>query len=116
MAYVLCDIKFLCQSDAYPYALLKANLFVVPAEGTNRLDDLVHFPESLAVHSSAEVIKVLPDDFKHPKFSAMVLWTPAGQGCLGSSCFTRSRKSSVMQVSIKNVYLGGQALRMRMKI
>ena len=73
MAYVLCDIKFLGQSDAYLYALLKANLFVVPAEGTNRIDDLFHFPESLAVHSSVEVIEVLPDDFEHPDFAAMVL-------------------------------------------
>jgi len=58
----LCDIGFLGQSDADFDAFLEAGFFVVTAEGADRVDDLVHFPEGLAIHGCIEVIEVLPDD------------------------------------------------------
>ena len=50
------------QSDADFDTFLEAGFFVVTAEGTDRVDDLIHFPEGLAVHGCVEVVEVLPDD------------------------------------------------------
>ena len=58
----LCDICFLRQSDADFDTFLEAGFFVVAAEGTDWVNDLVHLPEGLAVHGCVEVIEVLPDD------------------------------------------------------
>ena len=41
---------------------LETGFFVVTAEGTDRVDDLIHFPEGFAVHGCVEIIEVLPDD------------------------------------------------------
>ena len=60
--FLLCNICFLGQSDADFDAFLEAGFFVVTAEGTDRVDDLVHFPEGFAVHGYVEIIEVLPDD------------------------------------------------------
>ena len=59
---MLCDIYFLCQSDTDLNTFLKSSLFMVPAECTDWVDDLVHFPEILAVHGCVEIIEILPDD------------------------------------------------------
>ena len=59
---LLCDICFLGQSDANFDTFLEAGFFVVAAEGTDRVDDLVHFTEDLAVHGCVEGIEVLTDD------------------------------------------------------
>ena len=48
--FLLCDICFLGQSDADFDTFLKAGFFVVTAESTDRVDNLIHFPEGFAVH------------------------------------------------------------------
>jgi len=45
--------------DANLDALLDAGFFVVTAEGTDWVDDLIHFPEGLAVYGCVKVIEVI---------------------------------------------------------
>ena len=59
---MLCDIGLLCEPDADFDTFLETGFFVVTAEGTDRVDNLIHFPEGFAVHGCVEVIEVLSDD------------------------------------------------------
>ena len=55
---LLGNIQFFCQTHSNLNALEKPRLFVIPAEGTDGVDDLIDFLQGLTVHEPVEFFKV----------------------------------------------------------
>lgn len=55
------DGQLLGQTNFYLYSFLETSLFMVSAERTDRVNNLVHFADGLAVHGSIESVEVLAD-------------------------------------------------------
>ena len=58
---MLYNICFLGQSDADFDTFLKPCLFMVPAEGAYRIDNLIYFLGGFAVHGCVKIMEVLSD-------------------------------------------------------
>ena len=52
------DIQFLCQTHSNLNTFDKSRLFVIHAEGTNSVDDLIDFLQGLPVHQLIKILKV----------------------------------------------------------
>ena len=59
-ALLLCsgDIQFLCQTHSNFNTFNKSRLLMVPAEGTDGIDDLIDFLQGFAVHDPVEFLEV----------------------------------------------------------
>ena len=57
---VLClgDIHFLCQTHSNLNAFNESHLFVVSAEGTDSVDDLINFLQWFSVHEPVDPLEV----------------------------------------------------------
>ena len=53
--------NFLSQSDAYLNAVDKAGLFMISAEGTDGIDDLVHVSQRHPIHEAVQFMEILFD-------------------------------------------------------
>ena len=56
------NICLFCQTHSNLNALNKPRLFVIPAEGTDSVDDFINFLQRLTVHESVEFLEVGFDD------------------------------------------------------
>ena len=54
----LLDITFLCQAYSDLHTLEKPRHFVIPAEGTDSIDNLIDFLQGLSVHNPVEFLEV----------------------------------------------------------
>ena len=53
--------ELITQRDTDTYAFDESRLLMIPAEGTDRIDDLIHTPQGNAVHGLVQRMEVVFD-------------------------------------------------------